>query len=60
LGDALTTAQLGNAVLALQAVQHDPDLLFSRILFARGPTNVIDNLIAVASPFSGFCLISTP
>jgi hypothetical protein len=23
-----STAQLGNAVLALQAVQHDPDLLF--------------------------------
>ena len=28
LRDALTTAEFGNAILAAQAVQDDPDLLF--------------------------------
>ena len=35
LGDPFPTAQLGDAVLAAQAREHNPDLLFSRILLAR-------------------------
>jgi len=38
LSDAFTAAQPGNAVLARKAVQHDPDLPFSRILLAGRPT----------------------
>ena len=35
LGDPFPTAQLGDAVLAAQAREHNPDLLFSRISLAR-------------------------
>ena len=54
LGNTLSTAQLGNAVLALQAVQNDPDLLFGRILFARRAANVLYDLLTVALSCSGF------
>ena len=54
LGNALTAAQLGNAVLALEAIQHDPDLLFGRILFAGRSTDVLDDLLAMALLGSGF------
>ena len=30
LGDAFLAAQLGNAVIAAQAIEHDPDLVFRR------------------------------
>ena len=54
LGNALAAAQLRDAVLALQAVQNDPDLLFRRILLARDPADVFDDLLAVALLASGF------
>src|SRR5450631_65581 len=41
LGDTLPTAQLGNAGFAPKAVQDNPDLLFSRILLARRPADVL-------------------
>ena len=41
LGDALSPTQLRDAVLATKSVQHDADLLFRRILLARGPPNVL-------------------
>jgi len=34
LDDAFLTAQLGDAILAAQAFQHDPDLVFGGIVFA--------------------------
>ena len=34
----------GNAVLAAQAIHDNADLLFSRILLARGAANVLDGL----------------
>ncbi len=52
--DALAAAQLGNAVLAVQAVQDNPDLVFRRIMFAGGPADVLDDLLAVALRGSGF------
>jgi hypothetical protein len=54
LGYTLAAAQLSNAAFALQAIQHDPDLLFSRILFACGTADVLNNLLAVALARSGF------
>ena len=54
LSDAFAAAQFRNAVLALQAVQHDPDLLFGRVLLARRTANVFDDLLTVALPGSGF------
>jgi hypothetical protein len=42
------TAQLGNTVLTAQAIQHDPDLLFLRIVFARGAFDGFDDLLARA------------
>ena len=46
--------RLSNAILALQAVQNDPDLLFGRILFARRTADILDDLLAVAPRGSGF------
>ena len=37
-------AQLGDAVLAAQALQHDADLLLGRILLARRSADVLDDL----------------
>ena len=48
LGNTFAAAQLRDAVLPLQAVQHNPDLLFGRILFACGTADVLNNLLAVA------------
>ena len=45
LGNALTPAQRGNALLATQAFQHDADLLLRRILFAGGAADVLDDLL---------------
>src|SRR3712207_1763290 len=44
LADALTPAQLGDAVLAAQALQHDADLLFGRELPARGSADIAHDL----------------
>ena len=43
-----------NALLTLQAAQHDPDLLFRQILLASGSADGFDNLLAVALFGSGF------
>lgn len=53
-GNAVASVQFGNAVLALQTIQHALDLLFRRMLFASGPTDVFHNLVAVALLGSGF------
>ena len=53
LGNAFSASQFINAVLALQAVQNDPDLFLGRILFARGP-DVLYDLLTVALLGSGF------
>src|SRR5262245_49839556 len=37
-------AQFGNTVLAAKPVQHDPDLVFNRIVLASRPANVFDDL----------------
>ncbi len=59
LGDALTTAQLSNAVLAAQPVQDDPDLLFRGILFAGRSLDVFNELLARAFACSS-CLSYLP
>src|ERR1700675_1451858 len=44
LDDPFTTAQLGDALLAAQALQHNADLLFCRELPACRPPDVFHNL----------------
>src|SRR3712207_6097910 len=44
LADALTPAQLGDAVLAAQALQHDADLPLSRVVFAGRAADVAYDL----------------
>jgi hypothetical protein len=44
LGDALAAAQLGDRLLAAQAIQHDADLLFGRVALARRPADAFDEL----------------
>ena len=46
LRDPLAATQLGNAVLAAQAFQNDPDLLLGRIVLARRPSDVLNNLLS--------------
>src|SRR5271156_4021973 len=46
LCDPFAAAQLGDTVLAAQAFQHDADLLFGRILLARRPSDVLDDLLS--------------
>ena len=41
LGDTFTTAKLGDAGLAAQAVQNYPDLLFGLMALAGCPTDVL-------------------
>src|SRR3546814_4629874 len=41
LGDPFLAAQLGNAVLAAQAFQHDPDLVFGREVPTRRTPDVL-------------------
>src|SRR5512141_2152035 len=43
LGNAFAPAQLGDRVLAAQAVQNDADLLFGRELTPRGTADVLDD-----------------
>src|SRR5262249_37915922 len=44
--DPFLAAQLSNAVLAAQALQHDADLLFSGMMPARGSANIPDCLFS--------------
>ena len=46
LRDPLAATQLGNAVLAAQAFQNDPDLLLGRRVLARRPSDVLNNLLS--------------
>jgi hypothetical protein len=52
-------AQLSDAIFPTQAVKDDPDLLFGRILFARGTLDVFDDLLARAFACSS-CLSHLP
>src|SRR5262245_22276789 len=45
LRDAFLAAQLGNAGLAAQALKHDADLLYGRVLPARRPPDIPDRLL---------------
>jgi hypothetical protein len=45
LGDTLTTTKSGNALLATQAFQHDPDFVLRRVVFARGTPDILDDLL---------------
>ena len=45
LGDALLPAQLGDTVLAAQAFQHNPDIVFRREMPPGRPTDVLDHLL---------------
>src|SRR3954467_1873783 len=53
LRDPLAATQLGNAVLATETFQHDPDLLLGRIMLARRPSDVLDNLLSRFLQWSG-------
>ena len=48
------------SVLAAQAVQHDADFLFGRILPARRSANVLHDLLGGQFRVPDFWLISTP
>lgn len=45
---AFTAAELGNAALATKPFQHNPDLLFGRMVFACGPADVLTVCLAVS------------
>ena len=45
LGDAFLAAQLRNAVIATQAIQDDPDLVFRRKMAAGRTPDVLDHLL---------------
>jgi hypothetical protein len=51
LGNALAPAQLSDAAFPSQAIQNDPDLLLSRILFACCPHDVLHNLFGRSMGF---------
>ena len=55
LGDTLAATKLRDAEFAPQAIQQDPGLLFSRVLFPGCPANASDDLFG-----KGFDLIFTP
>src|SRR6476660_3497826 len=44
-GDPFAPAQLGDALLAAHAFQHDADLLFGRELPPRRPADILHNLL---------------
>ena len=54
----LPAAELGDALLAAQALQHDTDLLFSRKMPARRTPDVFDNLLCRRFLRLGFLSIS--
>jgi len=43
LRNTFTAAQLSDAILTAQALQHDPDFLFCAILLAGRPADVLDH-----------------
>src|SRR3954452_15763990 len=52
--DPLASAQLGNAGFAANAVQHDPDLVFSRIVLPRRAADVLYKLFGRPVRCPGF------
>ena len=54
LGNALPPAQLGDAVLATEPLQHDTDLLLGRVLLPGRPAYVLHNLLGRRRPRLGF------
>jgi NAD(P)-dependent dehydrogenase (short-subunit alcohol dehydrogenase family) len=48
LGDPFPAAQLGDAVLAAQARQHDPDILLRSVQLARPASDVSDSRLGTA------------
>ena len=42
--NTFVAAQLGNRLLAAQAIEHDADLLFGGVAFARCPADAFDDL----------------
>ena len=53
-GDTLTPAQLGNAELTAQTIQHDADFLLRGILLAGHPADVLDKPLRRRFSGSGF------
>jgi hypothetical protein len=46
LRDPFTATQFGDAVLAAQAFENNPYLLLGRIMLARRPPDVLDDLLS--------------
>ncbi len=60
LDDPFAAAELGDALLAAQALQHDADLIFCRKMSPRRPANVLHDLFRRLSIRPGFPLIFAP
>ena len=60
LNDSLAAAELRDAVLAAQALQHNADLLFGRELPPCDAANVLHDLFRRRFRRPGFCLIFAP
>ncbi len=45
MGDALLAAQFGDAVLAAQAIEHDPDLVFRREMPTGRTSDILHHLL---------------
>src|SRR6056297_3072118 len=54
LADPFTAAQRGDALLPAQAREHDPDLLFRRVMLARLALDPFDQLVSRVLRCSGF------
>ena len=54
LGNAFPPAELGDAVLAAEPLQHDTDLLLGRMVLPGGPADVLHNLLGRHRPRLGF------
>jgi hypothetical protein len=48
-------AQLGDAVLPAQAVQHDADIVFGGIVLARGAADVVHDPLSWGISGQGLC-----
>ena len=57
---AMKAAGLDNAGLATETFQHDPALLLGRIVLARRPSDVLNNLLSRFLRCSGLLLIFAP
>jgi hypothetical protein len=55
LGNALAPAQFRYAVLPAKPIQHNPDLVFRRIVLARSPADVLQNSLGERLGILRFC-----